>query len=259
MKPIGAADARPADDLATLVAISVLAACITTFAHEAMGHGGACLLSGGQITRLTSVYFHCAPQTTWITAAGPLGNLAMALIAWLVRAAVPPSRIGWRLLLALVTAFSLFWEAGYVVYAMLNKDGDWWFAARSLFGEPHTPWRIGGAVLGLALYAIGVVATARAIRPFANAPGRARRILQLAWLSGTVAAVVAAVAYSPDRQAIRQAALEIGAGSIPLLIMRVRSHADDGAPAMPRGWAWVAAAALIYAGFVMTLGRGVPP
>ena len=46
------------DDRLTVFAIAILAGCIATAAHEAVGHGTACIVLGGTITRLTSVYFN---------------------------------------------------------------------------------------------------------------------------------------------------------------------------------------------------------
>ena len=40
---------------ATVAAIAIIAMVLATAAHEAIGHGAACLLAGGHITQLTSV------------------------------------------------------------------------------------------------------------------------------------------------------------------------------------------------------------
>ena len=68
------------DNAATIAAAAIIAACLTTIAHEAFGHGGACLASGGRIELLTSVYFECAPRAWPIALAGPLGDLAWAAV-----------------------------------------------------------------------------------------------------------------------------------------------------------------------------------
>jgi hypothetical protein len=43
------------DDIPTVSALAVIAVCITTTAHEALGHGSACWAVGGHIAQLTSV------------------------------------------------------------------------------------------------------------------------------------------------------------------------------------------------------------
>jgi hypothetical protein len=247
------------DDTLTVLAIGALAAMITTCAHEAVGHGGLCLLKGGHITRLTSVYFQCKPGMDGIALAGPIGNLTAALLAWLIRQTVPTSRVRLRLLLIFVTAFSLFWEAGYVIHAMIHDDGDWVFAARELFGRPETAWRIGGGILGVVLYGIGIWAMRSAMRPFGPSPARAGALLRLGWVAGAVAAVLASLAYTPDRDAIKEAALEIGAASWPMLLLSFGLRTDaSSVGAVTRSWLWISAAVLGFAGFVATLGRGLP-
>ncbi|MCB0541417.1 MAG: hypothetical protein KDE33_28175, partial [Bacteroidetes bacterium] len=43
--------------------------------HEVIGHGGAALLAGFDITLLTSVYFKSNPVNILISICGPLSNL----------------------------------------------------------------------------------------------------------------------------------------------------------------------------------------
>jgi hypothetical protein len=64
--------------------------CVVSFAHEALGHGGTCLLFGGHITLLTSSLFHCDLRSGWIDPAGPGMNLLVGLLALIARAALPP-------------------------------------------------------------------------------------------------------------------------------------------------------------------------
>lgn len=252
-----AAESTIRDDVLTVAAIGILAMCVSTTAHEAIGHGGACLASGGRIAQLTSVYFQCAPGGQWIPAAGPAGNLAAAILAGIGARLTPATRPGVRLLLALVVAISLFWEAGYLLYAMILREGDWAIAAGEVFGSLTPAVRIGGAAAGVGLYLLGARLVAGAVRPFG---ARARRILALAWAAAGVAACAAAAFYAPDRlDAMKQAALEVGAASLPLLVMRVRPAPEvPSAPRIARDWRWIAVSALAYAGFVLTLGRGLP-
>lgn len=252
-----AAENTVRDDALTVAAIAILAMCVSTTAHEAIGHGGACLASGGRIAQLTSVYFQCAPGGQWIPAAGPAGNLVAAVLAGIGAKLTPAARPRLRLLLALVMAISLFWEAGYLLYAMARREGDWAIAAREVFGSLTPVVRIAGAAAGIGLYLLGARLVAGAVRPFGD---RARRLLALAWTAAGVAACAAAAFYAPDRlDAMKQAALEVGAASLPLLIMRLRTGpAGEPAPRIARDWRWIAVSAAAYAGFILTLGRGLP-
>jgi hypothetical protein len=244
------------DDRLTVSAIALLAMCIATVFHEALGHGSACLALGGHITQLTSVYFDCSRHNVWLPATGPLGNLVAAALSWLALAMLPMGRPRLRLLLILTFAISLFWAAGYLLYSAVLGGGDNAIVARILFGAPEWPWRIGLFALGVALYALGTRLTARAGRPFAE---RLRPLLRLSYIAASIAAVIATAFYAPDRQAATiQGALEIGASSIPLLLLGAPAAATPQEPAITRNPTWIAFGALIFAAFVATLGRGLP-
>lgn len=257
---------RARDDGLTVAALGVIAACVSTIAHEALGHGSECLAIGGRITRLTNVYFDCRGHDAFTPIAGPAGNLIAGGIAAVLCAVTPAARPRLKLLLLLVAAFSLFWEAGYMLYAAAKGQGDYMFFLQNI-GAPAV-WRPMLVVFGIALYVATIAGVARGVRAFGLGPevtlaARARRLLWPAWLGGALAEVAAAAAYAPGRfEAMHQAALEIGAASIPLLIIPLRLWALPGpqpcAPAAGRSVAWIGAAAVVFALFAATLGRGLP-
>jgi hypothetical protein len=184
-----------------------------------------------------------------------VGNLIVAALAFLIQTVLPRKDAPARLLAMLVTAFSLFWEAGYVIYAMILNKGDWMIAARDLIGGIPIYWRTGGVVLGVGLYALG----ARLI-PWAAHFGpvqRATRLLRLSWVSGLVSAVVAAGFYTPDHEAIREAALELGAASWPLLLTPNGAVIPQSEP-IGRSPTWIISCLTLYGLFIATLGRGLP-
>lgn len=248
------------DDLSTVSAIAILAVCITTTAHEAIGHGSACLALGGHITQLTSVYFDCSVHDVWLPAAGPLGNLSAALLAWLALRALPAGSPRLRLLLLLTMAFSIFWAAGYLLYSAVTGEGDNAIVARILFGEPDWPWRIALFMLGLILYRFGTRAVALEARPFANQEGRARNLLYLSFVAASLASVIAALFYAPDRlHAAIQGALEIGGAAIPFLFLpRLIKPKGTEESQIARSFFWIAVCALVFIALVATLGRGLP-
>jgi hypothetical protein len=68
---------------------------------------------------------------------------------------------------------------------------------------------------------------------------------------------LAAALYAPDRLgAIGQAALEIGAGSLPMLALRPLS-VDRIEPPLSRSALWIILGVLLFLGFTATLGRGI--
>jgi hypothetical protein len=230
------------DDTLTISAIAITAMCVATFAHEAAGHGSACLLQGDRITQLTSVYFQCSIKTG-VAAAGPLGNFVAGLLGWIGLKALPERAARGRLFALLTLAFSLFWAAGYAIYSAVLNDGDYAFAARDLLGSPPW-WRIAAIMVGIALY---VLCNRLVVQRTS--------VLRIAWVAATTAAAAAALLYTPDRiGSVEQALLEIGAASLPLL----GNRAPDDTPAIMRSPVWIAVALVVFAGFAATLGRGIP-
>jgi hypothetical protein len=60
----------------------------------------------------------------------------------------------------LVTAFSYFWEGGYVVQAMIEQKGDMYYTFRYTIGEPSVLGRVALAVPGVVLYVAALVINA---------------------------------------------------------------------------------------------------
>ena len=242
------------DSSSTVAAIAVIAMCLSTAAHEAMGHGGLCLAWGGRITQLTSVYFQCRPSPWLIAAAGPAANLIWGLLA---AGFAGNLRGPLRLLFALTALFSLLWEAGYMLYAALLNDGDYVFVLRGVFGDATPLMRAILGALGASLYLISLNLGRHLLQPFATPSVRVRQLLRTAWLAATVAALAAALLYGPDPfSAVRQALLEIGLASAPLMLLR-RQYRGGGAPLIGASAVWVIGAVAIYALFALTLGRGL--
>ena len=77
------------NDWLTIAAVAVMAMCLVTFDHEALGHGSACLLLHGHIVLLSSSIFRCSVRSDWIDPAGPLANLLMGTLALLCLRLVP--------------------------------------------------------------------------------------------------------------------------------------------------------------------------
>lgn len=248
-----------ADDIPTVCAIAVIAVCITTFAHEALGHGSACLLLGGRITQLTSVHFQCSLRSSFIAPTGPAGNYFAGILALVAQWLIPRHRSRARFLALLVMAFSFFWEAGYLVESMMIGRGDYFFVGQDLLGNPQWPWRILGVLAGIGLYLLFARVLGICVRGFTTNPGRVSLLLGSAWLTAMISACLAAALYAPDRGgAFTEAAGEIG-GAFPLLypFNRIRATAHDAAPPILRSYAWIGVATAVLAAFAATLGRGL--
>jgi hypothetical protein len=257
-----AEDPAGRDSLLAVAAVALIAMCLVTFAHEALGHGGACLALGGRIQLLTSSLFRCDRASPLIDAAGPLANLLLGLAALILRSRIAVRHAAARLFLVLVTAFSLFWEGGYLVQAMLTRNGDSYFAARDLLGAPSLGWRIGLAAVGVAIYAGAVVVTARALVSLWPDRARARRAARTAWLVALAGATLAALLYQGPNAGrnLHDAVMEIGLAAAPLLLIPGGPRgapAGEGATAIGLRPALVVLAVVVFGLFAGLQGRGL--
>lgn len=246
------------NDRSTVAAVGLLAMCIVTFDHEALGHGGLCLALGGHITLLTTSLFACDQRTIWLAPAGPAMNVFMGTLALMLTGLVPRDRPALKLFLILVTAFSYFWEGGYVVQAMMEQKGDMYYAFRYTLGEPSPLGRMALAVPGAALYVAALVITTKALTGLGFEARATQGVARTAWLAATLGAVAAALLSSHGWSNIRDAAMEIGLASCPLMLISFRSVDNDGpAFAITRNGTIILGAVVVFAAFAATMGRGL--
>lgn len=245
------------DSTITLCAIGIMAMVATTVSHEVVGHGAACLAIGGRVVHVSSTLFACSTPHSWVAAGGPLVDTMAGVLAAIAAFALPARHTGWRLFLASVAAFSLFWEAGYLVKAMVATDGDLYFFARAFLGQ-YGVWPLAFAAAGVVLYVGVALLIARLLFSLFGDTRRAQRAARLVWMAATAASVLAALAFKGDLwPAIRDAGLEIGAAALPLLILRPQGQDHAGGPAMAANWPLAALSACILIAFVATLGHGL--
>jgi hypothetical protein len=249
-------------DWLTVAAIGLLAMCLVTFDHEALGHGGACLALHGHITALSSSVFRCDRQSGLVDAAGPIANVLGGLIALAARLLVPWPFVKLRLLLILVTALSFFWEGGYLIHAMHRQDGDLYSVAQWWLGSISVWQRWIGAALGLALYLFAAGVTAWALLRLWPEAKTARFVARTVWASAATGAALAALFYTGGiSRDLRDAVLEIGAAAFPLLLIPFRTRPvfeSHPAVAIDRDYRMILLAGAVYAAFTMSLGRGIP-
>ncbi len=249
---------HPRNDVATVSALAVLAMCTVTFDHEALGHGGLCLALGGHLTLLTTSLFACDLPTIWLAPAGPAMNVFMGTLALIALRFVPQRRPELKLFLILVTAFSYFWEGGYIVQAMIEQKGDMYYAFRYTVGVPSPAGRAALAVPGVALYVLTLVITQKSLAGLGFGAQQTRVVARTAWLAATLAAFAASLASRHGWSNVRDTVMSIGLASVPLLIMSLRSgEAVVACPVIARRPVIIALAVCVLAVFVMTMGRGI--
>jgi hypothetical protein len=247
---------RPeSDDAATVIATGVLAATLAALCHETLGHGLDCIIDGGRVTLLTSIWFRCHGATSLTDAAGPFASLVAGLAAFGLLKIEQVDRVA-RFMLILFGAISLFWFAGQLIdHAVINGD-DWGIIAR----RNHWPalWRPIAIAVGVAVYAGAIALTAAVLRR----KGAPRwQAVGLAYAASVASAVIAGLMWqaAPIRSAL-EGFLTLGIAPLGLLAAAKRAacNADDVAP-IPRSWPWIATSVVVFVIFLVVQGRGLGP
>jgi len=242
---------RDQDDLLTLVAIGLLAYASADVTHHVLGHGGMCLVTGGSIHSLSSVFVDCTLRGTAIDLAGPFANLIVGALAC---ALAFRARRALRLFLALATGFNFLWFALQLVFSVITRTDD--FAWAMQVYHVSEPLRYALIATGIGLYMLSMRIVARAFRPFGPS-ARARRIVWTAWLTaGVFACITALFDRNPVAAILRSAAPQSLALSVGLLFLPryVASVAEE--PAIERRVSWLVAAAIIATISIWFLGPG---
>jgi hypothetical protein len=231
----------------TLVCIAFAAYLAADLAHEALGHGGACLAMGGHVLLLDTTFEGCSIKSRLIDGAGPAMGLVVALIAWVwARAA----RANLRVFLSLVFAFAAFWNLAYMLKSGLRYNGDWHFVIEGL--APAAAWHIGLAVLGVVLYIAAMRMLAR-IWP----SGEDMTSPSFALTAYLAAAALSAAGGALDPKgvsAVLTDALPSSLAAIGLVLVGMRRTSGV---AVPVSTGWIATGLLSAVLFIAALGPGL--
>lgn len=236
----------------TLCALGAIAFVVACVAHEAVGHGGACLATGGTVTVLSSSLFRCTPPRVIVDAAGPLASLVTAAAAaWLAHVAGEGLL---RVFFALLLAIAGFWIAGELVSSAVTNTDDLAFVLRALAHRHRGAWRVVMGLTGAALY-VGVMR--RAARSLPAGPP-----LAAAYVAAGIVACVSALFYrGAIVPALREAALEslgASAGLLYLALAPRRAVRDPrSSVAVPSSRVVIALGVPVVLLFWLTLGRGI--
>lgn len=269
MKADASAATAPAraGDPWTIVAITAVVYAMGSLLHEGLGHGGACLVSGGHPLQLTTVYFDCSRDTRLVDAGGTLVNFAAGFFAWAALRRWPGASLPLRFFLWLTMTVNLMEAGGYFLYSGIGNIGDWAAFIHGL--SPAWAWRAGLTVTGVVLYLLIVWLAARELRPLLPAEDwipAARRLSLIPYFAGGLLACIAG-AFNPQGMilvAISAAAATFGGHSgllwMPFLQARHPgwfSGERGNAQPLGRSRGWLAAGAIVAFLFVFVLGRGV--
>jgi hypothetical protein len=258
-------------DPLTVAAVGVGAYGLANIAHEALGHGGACVLLGARAVALSTAYFECdtrglfAAAPRWVDAAGALLNLAVGLLALAVLHRGPRRATPGRYFLWLLMTVNLLQGTGYWFYSGVADMGDWAAAIRGW--QPHGLWQGALAVFGAATYWGTVLLALRELVPFLGPSGRVRRALALTvipYVAGGVLNVFAGIfnPYGFLMILISAAPASFGGTSglawMAQLLRNERWFPPSSEPplSLPRSPQWLAGALVVIVVFV-ALGRSI--
>jgi len=263
--------AKPLEvDQLTVASIGILAYILGNIVHEALGHGGACLITGGRPLLITAVNMECSVDNRFVIAGGSLMNaIAAALFLILLRATSPNSPhlkyFAW-----LSMTLNLLSPAGYLAFSGIGGFGDWAQFIQG-FSAPWA-WRVAMTIAGAAAYMLAVRWSLLELRPLIGSDPRERvrhatRLTTAPYFAGGIVECIAG-AFNPQGWllvALSAAASTFGSSSALLWSPQwLRGNSFPvGPPAAPlpirRSWPCIIAAAIIAVIFITLLGPGVRP
>jgi hypothetical protein len=257
----------PESDLLTIAAIAIAAASISGVIHEAIGHGGMCLATGGHPLALSTVHFECSSDNRMVAAGGTLANLLFGTLALYAARTVKQSA-SLRYFFWLLMTFNLLRAGGYFLFSGVGNFGDWAEVIAGL--RPEWAWRGGLVVLGAVTYFLLFVPLCmRELRPFLrtdalNRVRRARRLTLVPYLTAGILSCIAGALnpVGPSLILLSAAASSFGGDSglawmwnlargpiVPITGIEM--------PGIGRNWGWVVTAIILAASFIAVLGPGV--
>jgi hypothetical protein len=243
-------------DFATVAAAGGLAATLAAICHETLGHGLGCVIDGGRITLLTSIWFRCAGAMSITDAGGPIGSLIGGTAAMIFLSVRAPGAV-LRLVVLMFGGLSLFWFSGQLITQPLFNRDDFFFVAHRM--EWSWIWRPVMGTVGIAAYAASMRWTLAVLR-WQHAPEWPA--IRLSYLAATVSAMVAGMMWQPEpiRSAI-EGFQTLGIVPLGLLAAARRANRDVeqniAAASIPRSWTWIAASIAVFAIFLFVQSRGL--
>ena len=253
-------------DLLTIASIGILAYILGNIIHEGLGHGGACLITGGRPLLITAVNMECSADNRFVTASGSLMNaVAAALFFLLTRIARSPHLKYFAWLSMTVNMLS---TAGYLAFSGIGGFGDW-----AMFIQRFTPqwaWRVGLTVVGAAAYMLFVRWSLLALRPLIGSDrGQrfvlAKRLCRPPYFAGGIVECLAGALNPQGWLLVALSAAASTFGGSSALLWAPYWLKGSGIPTgpsaepmpIPRSWPLIITANIIAVSFILILGPGI--
>jgi len=259
-------------DALTLVAAAIVAYILQNILHEGVGHGGACLLVGGDPVALSTAYFDHDSQSVsdfggrFISAAGTLVNLVVGLIFWGLLRKAQTAAPTMRFFLWLSMTVNLLTSTGYLLFSGVLGVGDWVAVADGI--QPMWLWRLGISIAGVILYLLCIWIALREMNLLIGGeePERSTRAFKLSLLpyaAGCVASTIGSVLNPLSSLLIATSAASSFGGTSALAWMTqlLKTKWFPTAPArtlhISRDWGWIATAGVLLVLHIAVLGPSV--
>jgi hypothetical protein len=262
-------------DILTLIAIAMCVYTLADISHEGLGHGLVYMLLGGKGVNISSTACDCVPDGSSraaqraVAAAGPLMNLALSILFWILLRTFRKLEVSIRYFLWLFMTFNGLVFAGYLAVPTLFGFGDWFDFMQGL--SPEWLWRTALIGTGVILYFgaayIGVHEFEfMQSRIASERRGRAWTLNLIPYLSGGIALCISGLfnPVGPELILISAAAASFG-GASGLIWMSAWSAGkapDANTPQAPvsikRNWWWIMAGMIAVIFLIFVLGPGIP-
>ena len=249
----------------TIVAIAIVAYMFGNVVHEAVGHGGACLLSGGRPISVSSVSMECSADTRLVTAGGTIMNVVAAAFFFVLGRVVGRGSPRLKYFCWISMTVNLFTAAGYFMFSGIGGFGDWAVFIRGL--GPQWAWRIGMTIFGAVAYMAAAFLSLLELRPLIGSDKTLRfaRAVELSKLPYFAGGILACIAGSLNPAgwillALSAAASTFGGTSGLLWMMewlkgdRIPLWSEPEPLPIRRSWPWIVTASVLAVGFVAVLG-----
>ncbi len=184
----------PETDPVTVACIGIVAYILANIIHEGLGHGGACLITGGRPLLITAVNMDCSADNRLVIAGGTLMNAAAAALFFFIGRNTPRTSPYLKYFAWLSMTVNLLDASGYLLFSGIGGFGDWAMFIQGF--SPQWAWRIGLSVIGLIAYVLCARGCLLELRPLiGGCPKRyivARRLClppYLAWGLSSVSRV----------------------------------------------------------------------
>ena len=224
---------------------------VAALAHEAVGHGGACLVNGGEITLLSVIWFRCSLAGISIDLAGPLAGLIGGLSGLTLAALGPGSALRVRLFGLLLGSFGLFWFSAQMVSQTICGIDDWQIAATWPIGL-----RVAAVTSGVVVYGSMVRLAWWLARSISRGPSRWRRFLT-PYAAGVLGLVACASLRLNDGSAL-ETVRAVGLAPLGYLWAVTRpSMANSTNGHIDRSWPWIISGLVGLVLYAIAFGPGL--